>query len=402
MLSSIALCIAFVCATNGELLYTSSSLVYYLPFAVCLMAMAFELLAKQKIVLSSYVLWRAALIALFVVTMLYAISISDAFVALKKYLLQSIVVFLIGIKCTEDPENVNRMIKLCIFAVLVNSIYLYGAMDIAAIAEGERLGVSSVNESWNANQIGLMAALGVLCAVYIGFVCAHKAKGWTRLLSIVLVLFFGYTSILSGSRKSIIIVLATLFIFVLRASKSHRIRNLMLAVILLGAALYAIYNIPFLYDRIGYRFQGLLDMMFAEGGDNSSRIRQNMIQVGMEAFYQKPILGYGLNGFATIYGAFSGKSVYAHNNYIEILVSTGLVGLVVYYAFIVKTLFAKGVPNQQIVFFKAMLCALLIADVGLVSYNDPFVQYILCLVIYGIHYMPGRLQAEHSNEYQEH
>ena len=95
----------------------------------------------------------------------------------------------------------------------------------------------------------------------------------------------------------------------------------------------------------------------------------------------------------------SGTSVYVHYNYVEMLVSTGVVGFVLYYAFIVKTLLAKNVPNQQIVFFKAILCALLIADVGLVSYNDPFVQYILCLVIYGIIYIPTRLQAECPNEH---
>ena len=174
----------------------------------------------------------------------------------------------------------------------------------------------------------------------------------------------------------------------------------MLAVLLLIGTLYAIYNVPFLYDFVGHRFEDMLNAFFEEGGDRSSQIRQNMMQFGMEAFARNPILGYGPNGFANLYGTLGGELAYSHNNFVEMLVSTGLVGFVLYYGYLVKMLFTKCVSGKQTVFMKAMLIAMLVADMGLVSYYDAFYQYVLCLVLYSL--MFGmQAKTETSNTHQE-
>lgn len=379
-----ALFVAFVCATNGELLNTKSNLIYYLPYAICAVALAFELLIKQKVVLSSYLTWRVLFIVFLLFSMVYAIDRNDAFSVIKRYLLQSIVVILIGFKISESAENIKLLMKICIVALFFNTVYLLSFVDVEMLAEGERLGVNAVNESWNANQVGLMATFGVIFTFYIGLVISHKAGMWSKLLSLALMLFFAFAAVLSGSKKAIIIILVTLLLYILRSSKSHKVRNVMLAVLLLIGALYAIYNVPFLYDFVGHRFEDMLDAFFEEGGDRSSQIRQNMMQFGMEAFAKKPILGYGPSGFANLYGFISGAAVYSHNNFIEILVSTGLVGFVLYYGYLAKMLFTKCVSGKQPAFMKAMLIAMLVADMGMVSYYDAFYQYILCLVVYGV------------------
>lgn len=399
-LSFVALFVAFICATNGELLYTKSNLIYYLPYAVCAVALVFELMIRQKAKLSSYLTWRVLLIVFLLFSMVYAIDRNDALTVIKRYLLQSVVVILIGFKVTERAENVKLIIKICLVALVLNMIYLLSFVDLEMLAEGERLGVNAINESWNANQVGLMATFGVIFTFYIGFVISPKAGMWSKLFALALIVLFAFGAVLSGSKKAIIIILATLLLYILRSSKSHRVRNVVLAVLLLIGALYAIYNVPLLYDFVGHRFEDMLDAFFGEGGDRSSQIRQNMMQFGMEAFTRKPVLGYGPDGFANLYGAISGDAVYSHNNFVEMLVSTGLVGFVLYYGYLVKMLFTKCVSGKQTVFMKAMLIAMLVADIGLVSYYDAFYQYVLCLVLYSLMFVM-QAKTETSNTHQE-
>lgn len=385
-LSFAALFIAFVCATNGELLYTDSVPLYYFPFAVCLVALLFELMAR-RIAFTSYLVWRMLLVVFFVFTIFYAISLDLLFVAIKKYILQSVVVFLIAMKCSQDPKNIKRIITICVVACVTTLLYVHSVVDVSSLEEGQRLGKSTINAAWNANNIGLMAAFGALFTFYLCFVASENSSKTVKGISLVLILAFVYTAVASGSRKSILIILITGIIYMMRSSKSRRVRNTLVAALLLIVALYALYNVPFLYEHVGYRFESMLDFMFNDGGDKSAITRQEMIEVGMAAFWQKPILGYGLNAFASIYDAEGGREVYAHNNYVEMLVSGGIVGFVLYYGYIAKMLFMKRIDNKFTVYFKALLVAILIADIGCVSYTDAFCQYVLCLIMYGILYI---------------
>lgn len=384
LLSFAAVFIAFLCATNGELANTNSNAVYYFPFLVCLAALLLELLLKPKIGLTSYLLWRIGVAVFFLMTMLYAISVSVAFVVIKKFLLQSVVVVLISLKCMEKSENIKLIIKIAVFAIFANLLYLLSTADMTMIAEGLRLGATTINKSWNANSIGLSASFGAIMAYYAFFIDTQRTGLWKKVFSWLVLLFFLVFTVLSGSRTAIIIVLVAAMLYILRSSQSHKIRNVLIAILFVCAAFYAVYNVPFLYEHVGYRFESLLEALFAEGGDRSSLIRREMIEVGMQAFVSKPVLGHGLNGFSQVYGSVSGIDVYAHNNYIELLVNTGLVGFLLYYGYIAGMLFTKCAVNKETILFKATLVALLIADVGLVSYVDPLCQYLLCFIMHGI------------------
>lgn len=53
-----------------------------------------------------------------------------------------------------------------------------------------------------------------------------------------------------------------------------------------------------------------------------------MMETAWKMFSQKPILGWGWNAFAIL----AGYGYYCHNNYLEIMVSMGIVGFLIYYA----------------------------------------------------------------------
>ena len=385
-LSFLAVFIAFICATNGELANTNNTVIYYVPYLVCFAALMLELLLffNKKFVIPSYLLWRIGIIIFFLFSIIYATTGANWFVIIKKYIAQSIVVFLISFKCMVAKENIQKFIRIAIVAMFFSLLYVLTSVDLAMVREGVRLGVDSLNEAWNANDIGLTSSMGGVLTWYIFFVHSKTLTKRQKTLGIILELFFLLFSVLSGYRKSLLIFFSALIIYYIRSSKSNKIRNITIAILGVSIVVYAIFNIPFLYEHIGYRFEGALDMLTGTGGDRSSQIRRDMLEIGLQAFKQKPFLGHGLNGFSIVYGNLTSAQVYSHNNYIEILVNTGIIGFLLYYGYIVRMVFVRVNGNKELIMFKAILIALLLADIGLVSYTASLYQYVLCLVICGI------------------
>ena len=117
-------------------------------------------------------------------------------------------------------------------------------------------------------------------------------------------------------------------------------------------------------------------MVTGEGeGEASAEIRRDMIVKALEMFIQKPIFGWGIEGFA----AHSGFGVYSHNNYTETLVSFGIVGFILLYSYKVVLLVAqfktiskekdKQKSMQSMIIFVAMSISLIL-DFAAISMNN--------------------------------
>ena len=82
------------------------------------------------------------------------------------------------------------------------------------------------------------------------------------------------------------------------------------------------------FDTINYRMEQLGKNLSGKGGgDSSSATRANMIIDGWNLYKDRILTGYGINNYRIV----SRYRTYAHNNFIEILVDTGLIGFVLYY-----------------------------------------------------------------------
>ncbi|WP_034378214.1 O-antigen ligase family protein, partial [Dehalobacter sp. UNSWDHB] len=84
---------------------------------------------------------------------------------------------------------------------------------------------------------------------------------------------------------------------------------------------------------IGIRVEGLIQgFLSGEYSEPSARTRDRLITYGFELFNQKPYTGYGLDTFRLMSGSgLAGSALYAHNNYVELLVSSGIFGTILYY-----------------------------------------------------------------------
>ena len=205
----------------------------------------------------------------------------------------------------------------------------------AAIFGGERV------QSTAGNPI-FFASVLLFGIAFAGWLVA-SAKGWKRAawgvvaLAEVLALFFTETR---GAILAFIAAGAILIVIAAVISSSKRIRHWLAAVlvliVLLGGALYLIRGTDILR-----RLPPLWRLANTNLVSGTSRTRLITWQIALDGIKTKPILGWGLENFNVVfdrfyrpellrYGFYETVSDKPHNGLLEIGVTTGVLGLLVY------------------------------------------------------------------------
>gem|GEM_PF-3524486 len=187
--------------------------------------------------------------------------------------------------------------------------------------------------------------------------------------------------VLTASRSTIpftfiFMVLGSLFLI-----KNNFIRLIFILSGLIGVVLfYFILQDPDLLSKIEYSPLGELQitervLRGLDGFDNSADTRSALATDFWGKYYEQPIIGFGPNQFATVVG----DGFYAHNNFAEIAVNFGSVGLVIYYSMYALVAFAiiKYLPINY--FLIAPLMFLILADFAFVTYTER--AMVLCLTL---------------------
>lgn len=140
-------------------------------------------------------------------------------------------------------------------------------------------------------------------------------------------------------------------------------------------------NAELLTDKIELVFERMTEFTNAlEGKDHfgSTGERLMFIEEGKEFFSNNPILGTGINTFIVM----DAMHLYSHNNYIEIVVGTGLVGLLSYYwiyiMIFIKLYVDKTNKNRNVLLSTSVI--FLIMDTTLVSYSYKIIIITLLLI----------------------
>lgn len=245
-----------------------------------------------------------------------------------------------------------------------------------------------MNDRWagtiSGNVVGLCAAFGACIALYY-FVRGVKAYGLLFLVNVAIVA-------LSASRKALICVcipFVFLYLFDTKIDVQKR-RARFAALAFVGmVGMWMIMCIPFLYDLIGSRIEGMLAMMVGNKAvaDPSARSRSQLISWGFDWFAERPLMGFGIDNYRyVLHSRHSNWSIeyYAHNNYVELLVDTGIIGVILYYwnyAQILAQFIKNGrrVDNAALVIV-GLFVALVIDEWALVSYFDKYVQALLAVI----------------------
>ena len=289
-------------------------------------------------------------------------------------------------ECLNNKEKRDKFISYIVNSCLVLAAYILFIVkgNILIGLHGE--GMHDLLEQYgiNSNNIGAILSVGFLLAHY------QAMKNKTRLSRIceyVLLLF----ALSSGSRKVIVYILVgiTTFYFLKNGAVALNSRTinsffktLIMGSILVIAVYYVFIKIEFFYELIGRRIDALITFLKSgDTGDNSLVVRDDMIKMGWRYFDQNPWFGNGLNAFGNFYKSILGRVTYAHNNFIELLVSVGIIGTFLYYvryAIVLKTLIFKNICVQDAI-ISAVIIAIICSDVGAVTYYYKFYYMVFGL-----------------------
>lgn len=270
-------------------------------------------------------------------------------------------------------------------------LYIYAAFLISAV----QLFFTPVNQwfagyfgttvgSNNSNNFGFLCLTAAILSFFFAYIRGRKKY-------YILVVFFLFMCLLTSSRKALImslagVVLVTLFAF---RKKGHLMHFGLICIVALFAFMLVM-NVDFLYDVIGYRFEGFLEEFFNSddlGVEGSLELRHTFIAYAKALFKEKPLLGQGFVNYASIIiSKFLSRGSYAHNNYWEILADLGAVGFIVYYWFYVYLLIksivqiVKNPKNSLAVLGFILLICQIILEWGVVSILSFFPQISISLI----------------------
>lgn len=328
------------------------------------------LFIRKRLFFNNFIILYGLFLFISIVSAFFAINIETSLEKVKTLVILNILVFSL-INYIDSINKVKKLISYFIIAGFIASIYILLTSDFSQLTRyGADLG--------NVNAIGLLIGFSTIFCFYF---LIEERKLW-----LLPILFLMFTVILlTGSRKAFMFILLCLTLVTLSKLKkgiASKVKTIIIASSIIMIALYLIFNIPLFYEIVGYRMNNLL--LFINGetvNEGSVYIRANMIELGYSLFIDRPFTGYGIDNFRHLYGGAFGT--YSHNNFIELMVGTGIFGLVTFYLthlVILKDLLvvSKGKNYKTLAYvFGSIIIAYIILSVGLIYYYDKQITIIL-------------------------
>lgn len=239
----------------------------------------------------------------------------------------SMYMYILG--CKRKERVIEILIRAIFFGLIVVLLCDFKNIFTGRFGTNSNAGIHIFNIRiglLNSTFIGQISGI----ALYLSILIYWKEN---RNKSILYAVFFTLTILISGTRKMLILIIVALVIvpYIYDESKSFNkiIIRLVISIIVILIGYKTIMNIPVLYNSIGVRIENVMEVIVKGSTDESSfNTRQKLIEKGMVAYQEKPIYGWGLDNFKYV---INNGGYYAHNNFVEILVSGGKIGFFIYY-----------------------------------------------------------------------
>lgn len=362
----------------AALCFLNYTIGYMIPMLILCIVTFFFIIKKNKFVINSYILYQLFLITFCYSYVLLKISVSNEdTLSSVCTLIQNLMVntIIINYVYLNKKNYVIKFIEkifswfipISIFLSIFILFYTQGNGEYGRLGHGI-LKPFSKTEHYTSTEIALVAFYGISSIIY--FYLKHKNKKILYFMPLLLLII-----ILSGSRKAFIMLLVMSLLFYLdfNTSKKDIIKRIVKSIVIfviIFLCIIAIIKVPFLYEKVGYRFTGL-----ADGTESSGNSRKIMMQTAIDLIKEKPLFGYGLNTFKTFDGSFG---TWAHNNYLELWVSIGIVGMSIYYIYILYLIINLYKYSEDNKINKLMLYYLIIfviCDFIGVTYKSRMIQF---------------------------
>lgn len=179
----------------------------------------------------------------------------------------------------------------------------------------------------DSNSVGFRGVMGIMGGLALYPEIRSKLQRGVVALGMMLSL---YGLVLSASRGAFVLLFVFIALWLLMASSQlFRSKLILVAfIVIIGVAGYYLYEFVIMETNLGRRM-----LLAQQLEDNSSRFRIELMLMAWNVFLDYPLSGAGLGQ----YGHATGTGMYAHVDISEILGTTGLIGLLFYYAMYLVT-----------------------------------------------------------------
>ena len=369
------LCSIFINGSSFE----GENYFYYIAFFTFLGTTMVKLMMRFKseetIILPQFTIWYGSFVVLSLLSMLWALYPENSTLVMSR-LIQSLVITFCMAQNYATRPGLMKCIQLFAWAGAYATAVVFIRTPVAEWFMG---GFGYSASKYNANTVGMIFTLCVLVSFYLAFYC--KARYYY-----ILAFFQFFAVILTSSRKSLIAsMIGIMLLIVMRSKKKTLIWRVLIAAGLFAVVWFIVMTVPNLYNAIGVRFDSMFAHITNDGGDYSMTLRRSFIENAQDMFFEKPILGYGINNFSKQMFFRTGISDYAHNNYYEILANLGIVGLAVFYGYYFYLMFSmlkiwRHSNGSLLKLMLVLLAVIMICEYGMVTYYALYIHVVLNMI----------------------
>ena len=309
----------------------------------------------------------------------FGISSSNSLNTMKTLVVLMIILFVMDEEIHTD-QDLEKYMQMYMIAAFVMMIYIVLNVDLNNFQLAQR-GMATTG-MWNGNDVGLKCAAFLIFFLYFFDSDKRVFKRFILLVGAVLALVLLY---FTASRKALLIAVFGIALYYYFKHPNKRFRNLLIILFGIYMLFQLVMNVPELYEAIGWRIEGMLSLVTGQGAaDSSALLRAQYIKVGLDAFKESPIIGYGIDNYRYINLRETGHLTYSHNNFVDILVGVGGIGFLIYYFYYIKLTYDflrhYFKRNTSMLLNTVAICFLsyFVMHVAVVSYYD-ILQSILIL-----------------------
>ena len=282
--------------------------------------------------------------------------------------LKTVLVILTITLYISDMREVDMILKGFLLSTAILLFRLLMSMPL------DQLGSSRLGSS-----IGINENIVGMYFLFASTICIYYTKK-AKIYYFPYIIFLLMT-LLSGSRRALALTLLVVIVFYINSIK--KVSNV-IYIIPFGVLFFLVIDLtmnnPILYQVIGRRVTGLINMLTGEGKvDNSTLVRMDLIQIGVELFKEKMWIGHGANSYRFL----NKYSLYSHNNYIELLVNHGIIGLVLYYIMPLMILMQLAriwlYKTREVIIAILFIVVIIVGDYGNVSFYSSTEIIFICI-----------------------
>lgn len=333
----------------------------------------------KNVKLNNYIKMMMILIGFGILDISITNHISSTVTIIKEIILNIVPVFGFTIYLYSSKNIKNSIVaafKCFILSTILCTIINWIA-DILNNFIWFRLGETLFNMNNNLTYFSYYLICASLC---ISFVLHYEKRIKIKICYSLLDVFILYSSYLTAVRKAFILILAFKIILYILINFNYKkpIRTFFKLIGIICIIVLLIYFIylnldtsSLMYKRLSNLFDDMFQLNTNIKLDHSLIVRENLRNTAKDCFMQYPILGYGFGAFRNYAMQSIGVNLYAHNNYLELLASTGVLGFILYY-FPFLILIGKCIKRINSYFVAkwiiSFLILRLIGDFGEVSY----------------------------------